>query len=203
MSVAHSLCFGVMLICGPIYAKVGVMNEKPSPLGSDDESWFIENMKTLRERKGWSQGELARNVAALGWDSFHQTTISRIEKGERPVRLAEARGIAAALEASVAQMTSPPSGQVAHLYELQRQSAEVARAAADLHKAAKAYERARSESFVVLRYARERVKSERGVQSLKEALESEMQALSQVIELDSVQLLEWVEDAEFNQAMEE
>lgn len=61
-------------------------------------------MKRLREESEWSQGEMARRMTELGWKGFHQTTISRIEKGERPVRLGEAQGIAAALNVTVDQM---------------------------------------------------------------------------------------------------
>lgn len=178
------------------------MSKKPAPLGSDDESWFIENMKTLRERKGWSQGELARRVSDLGWEGFHQTTISRVEKGERPVRLAEARGIAAALDATVAQMTSPPSGQAARIYEMQRQAQAIASAAAELHKAAKNYEEVRVDALATLRIAKERAKTDKGVQSLKAAFEDEIRALSEVLELDAVELLDWVADRKFDQEME-
>lgn len=175
------------------------MNKKPAPLGSDDESWFIDNMKTLRERKGWSQGELARNVAALGWDAFHQTTISRIEKGERPVRLAEARGIAAALDSSVAQMTSPPSGLAAQIYELQRLSQDMATAAGDLHKAAEKYNKVRSKAQLQLDFAAMRVESGKVVSSLKSTLDDEIRRLRAVVEMDAVDLLDWVEDRKWEQ----
>lgn len=73
-----------------------------------EEAQFVENVQRLREAKGWSQGELARRMADEGWDGFHQTTISRIEKGQRPVRLAEARSLAVVLGSQVGLMTAPP-----------------------------------------------------------------------------------------------
>lgn len=73
-----------------------------------EEAQFVENVQRLREAKGWSQGELARRMATAGWDGFHQTTISRIEKGQRPVRLAEARALAQVLESQVGLMMAPP-----------------------------------------------------------------------------------------------
>lgn len=73
-----------------------------------EEAQFVENVQRLRELKGWSQGELARRMADAGWDGFHQTTISRIEKGQRPVRLAEARALAQVLESQVGTMIAPP-----------------------------------------------------------------------------------------------
>jgi|SRR5699024_608888 len=77
---------------------------------AQDEANFVENMQKLRQRRGWSQGEFARQMQAAGWKSFHQTTVSRIEQGERPVRLGESRGIAEALGSSVSQMIRPGDG---------------------------------------------------------------------------------------------
>jgi transcriptional regulator with XRE-family HTH domain len=75
--------------------------------GAEEEANFIAAVKRIREEQGWSQGELAKRMSDSGWDGFHQTTISRIEKGERPVRLGEARGLAKALGALVGQMILP------------------------------------------------------------------------------------------------
>jgi len=69
-----------------------------------DERRFAENMRRYREAKGWSQGELARRVREAGLENFHQTTISRIEKGERPIRLGEARVIAQVLKKSLTRL---------------------------------------------------------------------------------------------------
>ena len=97
------------------------MIEKVDPseaYGADDEANFIRNMQILREQHGWSQGELARRMQAEGWTSFHQTTVSRIEKGERPVRLGEARGIAKVLGTITSQMILPDT-QFLELRELE------------------------------------------------------------------------------------
>jgi transcriptional regulator with XRE-family HTH domain len=77
--------------------------------GADEEARFIAAVKRIREKRGWSQGELAKRMAESGWEAFHQTTISRIEKGERPVRLGEARGLASVLETRVDNMIMPTS----------------------------------------------------------------------------------------------
>ncbi|MFI5729177.1 multiprotein-bridging factor 1 family protein [Kribbella sp. NPDC051587] len=74
-----------------------------------DEALFAENMRRRREELGWSQGELARKMQDAGWENFHQTTVSRIEKGERPIRLNEARGLAGVMDAAVAEMLRPPA----------------------------------------------------------------------------------------------
>lgn len=69
---------------------------------------FVRNMKRLREAQGLTQGQLAaRMTKEFGWEGFHQTTISRIEKRERPVRLSEAGGIAGALGVDMWQMLLP------------------------------------------------------------------------------------------------
>ncbi|WP_190263737.1 hypothetical protein [Glutamicibacter nicotianae] len=47
---------------------------------------------------------MAKQMQAAGWEGFHQTTISRIEKGDRPVRLSEASGIALVLGVEMWQM---------------------------------------------------------------------------------------------------
>ncbi|MDR6439082.1 transcriptional regulator with XRE-family HTH domain [Paenarthrobacter nicotinovorans] len=78
------------------------------PTPDVDEECFRENMRALRERKGWSQGELSRRLIEGGWPIFHQTTISRIESGDRPIKLGEARAIARALGSNVATMVSLP-----------------------------------------------------------------------------------------------
>lgn len=54
---------------------------------------FIRAMKVMRENARLTQTELARELRAAGM-SFHQTTVLRIEAGERPVRLNEALMIA-------------------------------------------------------------------------------------------------------------
>lgn len=79
-----------------------------APAASDDDR-FAENMRVLREQRGWSQGEMARQMQRAGWPNFHQTTVSRIEKGERPVRVSEARGIAAVLGSTLDQMIESPA----------------------------------------------------------------------------------------------
>lgn len=49
-------------------------------------------------------------MAAIGWNSYSQMTVSRTEKHERPIRLSEARSLAAVLDSSVDEMLSTASG---------------------------------------------------------------------------------------------
>lgn len=53
-------------------------------------------LKRLRDKRGWTQQELARRIGEHG-GSMHQTTILRTEKGERRVTLDEVVLLAAAL----------------------------------------------------------------------------------------------------------
>lgn len=72
------------------------------------EAYFIENMKAERERRGWSQGELAKRLRSAGLDQMHQTTVSRMEKGERPVRVDEANAIAGLFGVALVEMLAAP-----------------------------------------------------------------------------------------------
>jgi transcriptional regulator with XRE-family HTH domain len=73
--------------------------DEPGPVAAGDpvqidEARFAANIRARRESVGWSQGELARRLRENGWENFHQTTVSRIEKGDRPIRLGEAVAVA-------------------------------------------------------------------------------------------------------------
>lgn len=83
---------------------------------TSDESRFAESAKELRERNGWSQGELARRMVEEGWETYSQMTVSRTEKHERPIRLGEARALARVLGSDVNLMVgyrSPDNEQSA------------------------------------------------------------------------------------------
>ena len=69
------------------------------------EDNFIQRMKELRTAK-MSQTELARQLSRRGLP-FHQQTVQRIEKGERPLRLNEALEIAEILGSDPADMARP------------------------------------------------------------------------------------------------
>lgn len=75
----------------------------------DDELNFARNLAALRERRGLSQSELARRMVERGFDSYSQMTVSRTEKGQRPVRLGEARALAEILGSRVDDMTRGPA----------------------------------------------------------------------------------------------
>lgn len=79
-----------------------------SPAAQEElELRFASAVRRLREKRGWSQFQLSRLMTAHGFAGFHQTTISRIEKNERPVRIGEATGLAEVLGSTVTQMLAP------------------------------------------------------------------------------------------------
>lgn len=70
-----------------------------------DEENFARRMAELRVQQGMSQSELARQMVDSGFETYSQMTVSRTEKGDRPIRLSEARVLAKILGSSVEQMT--------------------------------------------------------------------------------------------------
>jgi transcriptional regulator with XRE-family HTH domain len=51
-------------------------------------------VKTERERRGWSQAQMAKMLCANGIQVMHPTTIAKIEAGDRSLRINEAAAIA-------------------------------------------------------------------------------------------------------------
>lgn len=70
-----------------------VENESEDAPG-DIEQRVIQTLLDLREERGWSQSEVARRMVERGWQKYTQMTVSRTEKGERPIRLNEAQALA-------------------------------------------------------------------------------------------------------------
>lgn len=64
------------------------------------EDYFSKRLRAERERRKWTQTELADQLDAKGIP-MHWTTIAKIEKGDRSVRIDEAAGIADLLGVSV------------------------------------------------------------------------------------------------------
>ncbi|WP_195849231.1 helix-turn-helix domain-containing protein [Arsenicicoccus cauae] len=59
---------------------------------------FGREVQRRREQKGWSMTRFASLLTEAGVDNFHSTTVGRIERGERPVRLSEAVAVAQVLD---------------------------------------------------------------------------------------------------------
>ncbi|PZU36700.1 MAG: hypothetical protein DI573_13165 [Microbacterium sp.] len=67
---------------------------------------FARALRSVREARGWSQGELASRLVDRGLRHVSQVTISRIEQGKRAARLGEAEAIAGLVDRPLALMTS-------------------------------------------------------------------------------------------------
>lgn len=79
----------------------------------NDRDWEVEGVfawrvRQERERRGWSQDRLARELAAKTGRELHSTAVTRLEKGERPTRLAEAEALAGALEVPLGKLLVSP-----------------------------------------------------------------------------------------------
>lgn len=68
---------------------------------------FGTSLRQIREQRGWSQSELARQMKSRGWDTYSQVAVSRTEEGTRVVRLDEAFALADALLCSVSDLLTP------------------------------------------------------------------------------------------------
>lgn len=72
-----------------------------------------------------SQAELVHRLREQGWTNVHPTTISRIENGERPVRLNEAIRIASILKTTPEEMaTDASTGKLAEIRRMNRSIVE-------------------------------------------------------------------------------
>lgn len=60
------------------------------------EKAFGEKVRRIRQARGWSQRDLADRLALEGF-TMHQVTLAKLERGERPLRVAEASALATVL----------------------------------------------------------------------------------------------------------
>jgi len=81
------------------------VNRQP-PLVASAEQLADQELKRLRNERGWSQEEVARRMTASGYD-WHQTTVGRTESAARPLRVNEAVVLAAIFEVPITQLLVP------------------------------------------------------------------------------------------------
>jgi transcriptional regulator with XRE-family HTH domain len=62
---------------------------------------FGQQLKRMRDEKGWTQPQMADLLSGKGIAPMHGTTIAKIEAGVRSVRINEAVGIAELLDVSL------------------------------------------------------------------------------------------------------
>jgi transcriptional regulator with XRE-family HTH domain len=70
---------------------------------ANDDQQFGENVQRLRKVAGLSQAELAAAMTDEGFP-MQQQTVLKLEKGQRPMRLAEAVALARILKAKVEEL---------------------------------------------------------------------------------------------------
>jgi transcriptional regulator with XRE-family HTH domain len=77
-----------------------------------------ENVRVLREARGLSQDDLAREMSALGWQ-YYQSTVYKVEHGERKVSAGELVDLAAVLKTSLDRFTwtSAEANETAMVYD--------------------------------------------------------------------------------------
>ncbi|MHA7298209.1 helix-turn-helix transcriptional regulator [Pseudarthrobacter sp. MDT3-1] len=104
--------------------------------GNEDgiERRVVETLIDLREERGWSQSELARRMVDAGWPKYTQMTVSRTEKGDRPIRLNEAESLAQVFDVELYNLWSPRQ-----LRRLGAATEQVSRLASDLEKLIDSY----------------------------------------------------------------
>jgi transcriptional regulator with XRE-family HTH domain len=84
------------------------VESEPPPVagGQDPELLAGQELQRLRKARGWSQEEVARRMKAYGYD-FNQALISRIELGQRPLRVREMVDFAALFGIQPAALLKP------------------------------------------------------------------------------------------------
>jgi len=75
-------------------------------LGPTAEHVLGKRVRELRQARGWSQDDVARQMVAGGF-SWRQTTVAKTEKADRPVRVNEATALAQLFETDLDQLVTP------------------------------------------------------------------------------------------------
>ncbi|MGJ9372264.1 helix-turn-helix domain-containing protein [Nesterenkonia sp. CF4.4] len=88
------------------------MHEEQAETSTDptqaQEQAFVRNILKERDRRGMTQGAFATYLRDRGVKGMHQTTLSRMENGSRPLKLREAIQIADALKVPLGHLLTPP-----------------------------------------------------------------------------------------------
>lgn len=100
-----------------------VAKEQSADLIADIDANIGANMKAQRERMGLSQADVAELAKKAGVRGIHQTTIARIEKGERALRAAEAVALSRILDISLEYLAE--GGTAARARGMQRELYEM------------------------------------------------------------------------------
>ena len=117
---------------------------------TDPNAAFSANMRAARDALRLSRAALGERLAKLGldWGSHTQTTIGRIEAGQRRVDLSEAHIIARALDTTVQALTTGQStdADAVAAEQIQRAIEAVESATDELHRSKQYLENYRANS---------------------------------------------------------
>lgn len=91
------------------------------------EARFRERVKKQRDRRDWSQADVAKMLGDKGIKGIYPTTIAKIESGERAVRIDEAAALAdlfeVSLDALLGRKQISQEDELAYLLRLLRDTA--------------------------------------------------------------------------------
>ncbi|MFI6078892.1 helix-turn-helix domain-containing protein [Actinoplanes sp. NPDC051343] len=71
------------------------------------ETELAQRLRPLRTQRGWSQAELAQHMSEQYGLRWHQTTIAKIEAGQRPIGLNEAAALANEFDITGTELLMP------------------------------------------------------------------------------------------------
>src|SRR5262249_8645434 len=108
------------------------MTTRRRPAPDTVEANLARRIVFERERRGWSQGDLAREVTKAGYP-LHQTAIWKIERGQprRRITVSEAVALAKVFDTDVAELLTAPEDVLPDDPELVEQMAKLDLAAED------------------------------------------------------------------------
>jgi transcriptional regulator with XRE-family HTH domain len=125
-----------------------VENERV-PIIDSPEYWVSRRVRELRETRGWSQTELAERLKPYGFD-MHQTTVAKLERGGRPIRVNEAAALADVFQVGLGELLANGERPVGVLDEAGRRLREVRRLRVEYEQAQR-FSRDLEREFTVMR----------------------------------------------------
>lgn len=136
---------------------------------------FAVNLKAAREHAGLSQRELAARMNELGFRSFYQQTIGKIEAAGRTVSVGEADKLAQACGVSI-NMLIRPAGRAAEAFRI----LNAARRVRDARKAAEVAERKYKDQMGLLDWALRHAREEGLADDLADEIAAGERTLSNI-----------------------
>lgn len=91
------------------------------------EATVGRNVRRLRTERGMSQGQLGKLLSEYGFEKMTQTTVAKLELGQRPTRVNEVAGIAHLFGVTVDGLLTDPDASPAAKSELETRYEQVVR----------------------------------------------------------------------------